>query len=281
MSEDPQTRDAETQPDPLVVVGRFIRDPSNASVITAIATVAIFLSGLVYTIVSFKQWQANEKAANAADSAAKTARDSLILANRPWIKIVSVTTRDLPGPQPAAMTFQKCGPKCTWADLIVSVSIENIGPSVAVNTNIELMPLIPDLAQHDWGKDMLATETAFCANAKKRGTEQDSGAVTIFPRDDPFERHWTLSFAIDPKRIQHPPAPWATTNQAGWMPLSVGGCITYQSAVSKEVFQTGFIYDLEGRAKGINGFLGAIPLGSDIPSKDLHFDRNEAGYFAQ
>ena len=55
MSDDPKTRDADTQPDPLVVVGRFIRDPSNASVITAIATVAIFLSGLVYTIVSFKQ----------------------------------------------------------------------------------------------------------------------------------------------------------------------------------------------------------------------------------
>ena len=219
----------------------------------------------------------------ATDSAGQlvTMQRQLELANRPWIKVVSITTLDFPGPQPAALTIQQYGPNSTWANLVVSVAIKNIGPSVAVNTNVELMPLTPDLAQHDWGKDMLATETAFCTNARKRQPIHDAEAVTIFPNDEPFARHWTLMFAIDPKRVQHPNVAWAASNQAGWLALSVGGCITYQSAVSKKVYQTGFIYDLTGRAKGINGFLGVIPLGADIASKDLHFDRNEAGYFAK
>jgi hypothetical protein len=276
--------DSNTEPNPAMVwrmIWSWVIDPKHSNAIIAVSTFFILLTNISYTVYSRLQWRASEKAANAAQSAANTARDSLILANRPWIKVVSVTTRDFAGPPPAALTFQRYGLNNTWANLVVSVSIENIGPSVAVNTQIELMQLLPDLAQHDWGKEMLATESAFCANARIRQPVHDAGAVTVFPNDDPFERHWTLAFAINPKLIQHPNVAWAASNQAGWLALSVGGCITYQSAVSREVYQTGFIYDLTGRAKGINGFLGVIPLGADIPSKDLHFDRNEAGYFAQ
>jgi hypothetical protein len=84
------------------------------------------------------------------------------------------------------------------------VTIENIGPSVAVNTNIEPILLTPAVVQHDYGKDILATESAFCSNARKTQTGHNVTGATIFP-NDPFERHSTLAFAINPKLIQHPP----------------------------------------------------------------------------
>jgi hypothetical protein len=87
-----------------------------------------------------------------------------------------------------------------------------------------------------------------------------------------------LLFAINPKLVQHPTG---FSDQAGYLALSIGGCITYQSAVSKKVYETGFIYDLIGFDKGFNDFIGVIPLGADMSAKDLRFDRNENGYFAQ
>jgi len=218
----------------------------------------------------------------AADSAGQltTMRSQLELANRPWIKVVSVAARDTPGFFPA-LSFQQVGPfdpqhpAATWANLFVYVAIENIGPSVAVNTDIMPILLTPDIAQH--GKDILATESAFCRNARKARAGHDIEGVTIFP-NDPFERHTTLGFGINPKLVQHPPG---FSNQTGYLALSVGGCVTYQSAFSKKVYQTGFIYDLAGFDKGFNNFIGLVPLGADISGKDLRFDRNESGYFAQ
>jgi hypothetical protein len=94
-------------------------------------------------------------------------QSQLELANRPWIKVVSVTTHDVRGPHPAALSFQQYGPSSTWASLTVYVTIENMGPSVAVNTNILVVPLTPAVVQHDYGKDILVTELAFCSNARK------------------------------------------------------------------------------------------------------------------
>jgi hypothetical protein len=206
----------------------------------------------------------------------------LELANRPWIKVVGVATRDVSG-FTSALSFRQIGPSdsqhppASWANFIASVIIENMGPSVAVNTNITMMPLTPAVVQQDYGKDILATESAFCSNERKAHIEPGVTGVTIFP-NDPYKREVTFGFALNPKLVQHPKG---FINQAGYLALSVGGCITYQSAVSKKVYQTGFIYDVVGFDKGFNNFIGVIPLSANISAKNLRFDRNDSGYFAQ
>jgi hypothetical protein len=217
-------------------------------------------------------------ATQAATSSANTARDSLNLANRPWIKVVSVTTRDNPGSP--ALRVMHYGSNNTWVDLTVVVTVENLGPSVATNTNIAITPFTPDIDQH--GKDTLAAETLICANDRKTEeakTGRNVAGITIFPKD-PFEDpHAGSIFAINPKRILHQQPPFS--DPAGYFPLSVIGCITYQSAVSQNVYQTGFIYDVGANDKGVKGFNGIIPMGADLVAQDLRFDKEEAGYFAQ
>jgi hypothetical protein len=63
----------------------FITEPKHANAIMAIFTMLIFVTGALYTVFAGLQWCANQKAADAAASAAKTAKDTLVLDQRPWV----------------------------------------------------------------------------------------------------------------------------------------------------------------------------------------------------
>jgi hypothetical protein len=82
MSGAPDSNNAETEPDPVEVwirFWRFIIDPKHTSAVAAIATLALCITTILYTIFSALQWTANEKAAEAAKSAAEIASAELIL----------------------------------------------------------------------------------------------------------------------------------------------------------------------------------------------------------
>ena len=106
------------------------------------------------------------------------------------------------------------------------------------------------------------------------------GATIIFPTDT-LQRRPVIFYEIEDKDIKHrPDLPYAT-NEAGYVPLSVGGCVTYQSPVSGNVYQTRFIYNLEPYDRTLKDFNGLVPLGADIPWERLKFLNDEAGYYAQ
>jgi hypothetical protein len=74
----------------------------------------------VYTVATIAIWCANKNAADAAKTAADTARDALVIGNRPWIKV------DLS--QTAPLEFLPDGS----AKIGIQERIENIGSSVAL-----------------------------------------------------------------------------------------------------------------------------------------------------
>jgi hypothetical protein len=264
-----------------ILLRRKARNATFGEISTFGTNCVLILLGAIAASIYGCQLQQMTFATRAATSSANTARDSLNLANRPWIKVVSITPRVTPpGTHPfPALSFQHYGLNNTWVQFDFSVTIENLGPSVASRTNISVMPMTPDLAKH--GDDVLALETLFCANerkAEKEKTGRDVGGITIFPKD-PFERpsagFW---FGINPKVIQHPPN---FSDQTGYFPLSVIGCVTYQSPVSQDIYQTGFVYDVGAHDRGFRGMIGMIPMGADLPAEDLRFYKREEGYFAQ
>jgi len=55
----------------------FVKDPQHSGAVVAIFTIVIAVTGVLYTTVSVLQWCANKKAADAAASAAKTAKETL------------------------------------------------------------------------------------------------------------------------------------------------------------------------------------------------------------
>lgn len=117
----------------------------------------------IYTAYTIKMYCANNKAANAAASAADTAAKQLELAERPW---VDADVR-INGP----LTFDVNG-----ANLNVLITLRNTGHSPAVNASIR--PLI--LATFGSNEEPLAARRQLCADAAKSATSYAFG-VTIFP----------------------------------------------------------------------------------------------------
>jgi hypothetical protein len=67
----------------------WVADPTHSNAVTAVATVIICLTGVVYTVFAGGQWEAAKGAAEAAKSAADTSAKQLEMAERPWLSIVN------------------------------------------------------------------------------------------------------------------------------------------------------------------------------------------------
>jgi hypothetical protein len=88
MNEHREPTDQEHEPTPFEIwslIFRWIADPSHANAITAIATCVICITGIFYTVFAGKQWIANKNAADAAKSAAETARQTLESVDRAYL----------------------------------------------------------------------------------------------------------------------------------------------------------------------------------------------------
>jgi hypothetical protein len=86
----PDPEDPNAEPDPTEAWRRFwkyVADSKNSGAITAIATLAICVTGVCYTIFAGFQWSTNQESANAAKSAADTSAKQLELLDRPWISV--------------------------------------------------------------------------------------------------------------------------------------------------------------------------------------------------
>jgi hypothetical protein len=94
----------------------------------------------IYTGYTVRMYGANKTSADAAKSAAETAHDALVLANRPWLKI----THRIVSP----LNFDFVGAAGRAATMIVEDTLENVGNGVALNVVSweDVIPVDSDLS---------------------------------------------------------------------------------------------------------------------------------------
>jgi len=254
------------------------KPPHWASYIEATCAVLLVIITAFYTHYAYQQAGAAITAAAAAKSAADTAANSLELANRPWIQVVGIT----PGGNvslPALVFRGKNTDKFAFAyELQFNLELKNVGTAVAINTRISVFPLIRVQDPMGDQKSILNEESKTCESARQDGTNPNYlGAIVIFPSDT--HRHeYGVGYGIDERDIEHLTNP---PYNGDYVPLSVGGCVTYQSPVSNKVYQTRFIYDLSAYDSHLRDFNGIIPLGVNFPSSGIRFISNDPGYYAR
>lgn len=174
---------------------------------------------------------AAEQAANAAQRSADTARDALVASERPWVKIKHRIISPL--------TFNKPAWKGPVASMVIEDTVENVGPTVALNVFSweDVIPVDSDLSLNA----ARARQDQWCESNRHPDTKHISGYM-LFPKD-PLIQHSSVG------------PPMETVNQAAeanpLLPGKVGfalvGCVCYRSPIDLRdapLHETKFIYRL-------------------------------------
>jgi hypothetical protein len=252
-----EQKDAEPKPAPPARGPVPLPDPPPPTwwdTLKPYAEIAGLIALFIYTGYTIKMYGANRKAAEAAQSAADTAHASLILANRPWIKIKHRIISPL--------TFDFVGAAGPAATMTVEDTIENVGNGIALNVVSweDVIPVDPDLST---------------ATARKR-QEQWCDANKAYDSKSPTELNGNVLFPRDPfVQISHTGPLMSTVKQAvannmsnmgnlfkgkGPNPLigKVGfvmvGCVVYRSSLDRDGTRpdvTGFMYYLAESKDGL------------------------------
>jgi hypothetical protein len=178
--------------------------------------IAGFCVLVVYAIFTGLMYCANKKAADAAKSAADTAHDSLVLSERPWIKIGHRIVEPL--------TFDRPGTNGPIATITIENTLENVGPTVALNVVIreEIVPMDASFSIHT----ALARQAEVCDAIRHREGGKPI-EYTIFPKDPLVQRS-----QIGPSMevILKSAKDNAAIGTAGKVNLMMVGCVAYRSS---------------------------------------------------
>jgi hypothetical protein len=182
------------------------------------------------------QWgavTANQASATAATSSAKTARDALVIGNRPWIKVVPRIVQPL--------TFDQLRNAGPMAIMTLVNHIENVGQSVALNltTYEEIFPVGLDLGP------ALARRQERC-DAYRHSHQADAGSVR-FPHDPLDEGQIVGATMVDIKKVidEDQKNPTAKGTFGSKVSFVLIGCVNYRSSFEPEDaprHQTAFFY---------------------------------------
>jgi hypothetical protein len=189
-----------------------------------LATIFLFVSGE-------KNVDAARKSAKAAQDAADVARDTLIAANRAWIKIESVT---IAGP----LGFGREYGDDVGGGVDLIIHVKNIGnsPAVRVGADVRLSANF----------DHLANQKEFC-DAIRKSLDPVLAPNALRPENSLFPNEETK---IRVRAWTHPNDIKKAFHRAANMPdnkadLAVVGCIHYELPVAPGWHQTGIILDLK------------------------------------
>jgi len=242
----------------LILRFRLKRVQTSSSFWTAIATVVIAATTVVYTHYARKQWEAMnaqlpqlkesadaaQEAAKAAQSAADTASDSLVLGQRPWIKIkvrmISPLTFNVGGRAsgiPVAM-------------MRVQNTIENVGQSVAENV-LSWEDVIPMDTDHST-RTARARQKQWC-DANRHPDPRGLSGYTLFPHD-PMTEDAVVGPQM-PKVIAAEIRDEPGLN--GKVAFVLVGCVCYRSSFEKPTaptHETRFMYYLGAPSPSEAGF---------------------------
>jgi hypothetical protein len=231
MNKDYQSADANREPNPLEVWGiilAWIADPQHANAITALATVAICLTGIFYTVYSRLQWQAAEKAADAAERAAEVSA----AIQRPWLRLSM------------ELSSLRYFPDTERYQLTVIPTVNNVGAGVAQEVSLWIEPRIPPIN--------------FGPYSPTNNSPQNSTTVAWEVWDwcrkkEPFIRGTEIYFPAD----KRPSLPVSTSfrsddaikgsysaNGEQFFSIQVYGCLIYRFSSLSDWHRTAIVYEL-------------------------------------
>jgi len=196
----------------------------------------------VYTGYTIKMYCANQKAANAAASAAETAAKTLEM-DRPYVSIELVPTSDLEF-TPEGQGYLRIG----------STAV-NYGRNPALNAKI----WVQFLSQAKSSPKSETDPTAFCENLPNHKSPSVEGVWggTYFPQV-PYKASW----------IVEDQGPEGTISPKFFMPVIIA-CVAYQSPFSKDWLYTGKMYSIMvARHEKLGGAFG-VTRGQTVPQNDV------------
>jgi hypothetical protein len=186
---------------------------------------------IVYTVVSYNQWQTMKDSFFEAQKQTKIYQQQLESAARPWIKIVDVQTRGN-GPVIPALSFQNAiGHQ--QATFQLKVSIKNIGHSVAEVT------VRPDLYFPLWdgfGKSVPDEQKRFCDSDLGKARSGWYPSTILFP-DESFDWYGAGAHFIDSSNTTH------IENAAYVLPVVVV-CVDYRLKSLPNAYQSSAVYEV-------------------------------------
>jgi hypothetical protein len=170
---------------------------------------------VVYTIFTGLMWGANQTAADAAKNAAQTAKDALVIGNRPWIKITPGIIKPL--------TFNELKQHGPMAMMTIQNRVENVGNSVALNVLVyeELIPVGFDI------RAALDRRKERCELYRK--TQQPDAGTVIFAKDTSTGGQGVGPSMADIQKVMD-----STPQLKGKIGFVLVGCASYRSSFEPE-----------------------------------------------
>jgi hypothetical protein len=176
-----------------------------------------------------KQYPELKKSADAAKEASDTAHDTMVLSERPWVKIKHRIVKPL--------TFDVMRWKGPVAMMVVEDTVENVGPSTALNVFSweDVIPL------DDHGIETAkARQTEWCEANRHRKAGGLSGYM-LFPRD-PFVQNSTVGPFMEAVNKAANASPGDLHGKTAFVLV---GCVVYRSSFeppTAPAHETKFIY---------------------------------------
>jgi len=197
------------------------------------------------------QSQLNEmiKATKAAQKSADTAAESLVLQQRPWVKIKHRILRPL--------TFGTEAWKGPVASAVIGDILENVGQSVALNV-LSWEDIIP--MDSDGSIRTARLRQSEMCDAYRHRTPRSLTGYMLFPKDNP----WVQNSTVGPK-METVLKATASSPISGKVGFVLVGCVSYRSAFEPKdssMHQTGFTYYLGnvGKDGSVNPYV--VPSGT-------------------
>ncbi|SRR6266571_1830315 len=196
----------------------FVKDPQHSGAVVAIFTIVIAITGILYTTVSVLQWCANNKAADAAKSAADTARKQLEMM-RPWLTSEFV---------PTGLMFKEDG-----GFLGLNITIANTGNSVAKSITAWTELWIDT-------RTLLSEGSRYCEIPKNAQNKDFQGGAILFPG-----QHYTFyQPAAATTEIIEKALKSGDFKDQQMVTIYVITCIDYRSTLDTEHHQTRSYFSL-------------------------------------
>lgn len=206
--------------------------------ITAIFTLALAIGTVVLAISTHRLWRAAEGQIAAANRAADVARDTLVAAQRPWVKVSSARVTS-----PLLFDDQE-------GRVDLALVLKNVGksPALRISLDVSLVETNRGFSQSDFAKSIVESRRRIATDPLALKPD-----ITLFP-DDVLEVRTTAWMNNGPLSNSRE---WAGKHPGAIVIPAVIGCVVYEFPFEEGFHQTGIIYVLQK--------LRPYPLGQSQP----------------
>lgn len=202
--------------------------------VTAGATAILAVAGVIGLFIYGGQLTATRRAANAAKIAADTAEATLVVQNRPWLKVAHTVEA------PLAFDVPDIGSHHPFAVMTFKTQVENVGQSIAkiVTYDAQLMAY----QAGTWPTQVLNWQEFHCDRDR---SYKGINTAVVFPHDSvPYMGIRGIIDMDDVNRVANLPS---ANGLSGKVQLALAGCIAYRFSFEPPTafpHETSFFYIL-------------------------------------